>query len=167
MATPVTDDERARIIELIESGLSRSEVARQAGRGKSTITRIANEIGWDWLAMADARTQSSLARAHGARSAFSAERRAVIAARMTEECEKLLDQMHGEFLVFNFGGKDNDYNEHLLERPPVESTRAMVQSVRDLLRTVIDIDRHDNKADDGLAAVDQWIRGLIGEETAA
>ena len=51
--------------------------------------------------------------------------------------------------------------------PPVDATRAMVQSVRDLVRTVLDIDRHDNRHEDGLSAVDQWLRGIMGDEAAA
>jgi len=43
----------------------------------------------------------------------------------------------------------------------------MVQSVRDLVRTVLDIDRHDNRHEDGLSAVDQWLRGIMGDEAAA
>lgn len=158
---PVDDTERQAIIELIRTGLSRNQVAKQAGRSTSTITRIGESIGWDWLSAVDERTQSSLARAHEARSAFSAERRAMIAARLTAESEELLDGLHGPYLVFNFGGKENDYNEHTLSDPPVEAKRQIVQTVRDAMRTVIDIDRHDNRADEGLAAVDEWLRGMI------
>ncbi len=160
MAAPVTDTERDQIIALIESGKSARDIAKQTGRSTSTISNIAKSIGHRFA-------QSNLARAHEARSAYSAERRAELAARATERAEQMLAKMEGEYLVFNFGGKDNDYNEHTLEQPPTEALRSMAQTFRDLMRTVLDIDRHDNRADDGIAAVDQWLRGLIGEETAA
>lgn len=160
MAAPVTDDERAQIIALIESGASCQAVAEQAGRSPDTISRIAKSIGWTF-------GHTNAARAREARSAYSAEKRAELAARITEEVERLLDDLRKPHLAFNFGGKDNTYEEHQLDEPPVEAKRALMQTIRDGLRTVIDIDRHDNRAEDGLAAVDQWLRGLVGEETAA
>lgn len=38
----------------------------------------------------------------------------------------MLDDIDGEYLVHNFGGKDNDYNEHLLDTTPVEVKRNII-----------------------------------------
>lgn len=159
----IPDDERQRIADLIRTGQhSRNEIAKITGRGVATITRIGNDIGWDWLSACDERTQSTLARAHDARSAFCAERRAAIAARLTEESELLLDELHGEHLVFNFGGKDNTYEEHVLSEPPTEVKRALVSTVREAMRTVIEIDRHDSVVDEGKAKglLERIVEGL-------
>lgn len=161
MATPISDDERNHIIDLINQGLTRNQIAETSGRGQATITRIAASIGHNFLAAADQRTQTSLTRAHEARSAYSAERRALIAARLTVEAERLLDQLHEEHLAFNFGGKDNTYEEHRLVEPPVDAKRQLVQAAREAMRTVLDIDRHDNRQEEGLAAVDEWLRGMV------
>lgn len=161
VAAPLTDDERAAIIELIRSGLSYVEVARQTARSTGLVAKIAKEIGWSG-------DQSRLARVQVAnenRSAYSAARRAKIAARLAEEAERLLLEMRQPHLAFNFGGKDNTYEEHQLEEPPVDAKRALMQTVRDALRTVIDIDRHDNRAEEGAAAVDAWLRDMIGSGT--
>ena len=164
MATePVTDDERAAIADAIQTGRSYADIARQFGRGTGTVARIAKSIGWTVEQSTALRTR----KANEGRSAYSAEKRAELAAKATERAEQMLAKMEGEYLVFNFGGKDNDYNEHTLEHPPTEALRSMAQTFRDLMRTVLDIDRHDNRAEDGLAAVDQWLRGLVGEEAAA
>lgn len=155
MAKPLTDDERERILELIRAGKGCAEIAREVGRAVDTVSRIAKTIGHQF-------GKTNLARAHDARSAYSAERRAAIAARATERAEQMLERWEQPYLVFNFGGRDNDYNEHELVEPPVEAKRAMAQTFRDLMRTVLDIDRHDNRADEGLAAVDEWLRGMLG-----
>lgn len=155
MAAPLSDNERERIIQLCHQGHPCNTIAQKVGRSPDTVSRIARSIGHRF-------GYTNAARAREARSAFSAERRAQLAARATEEAEKLLDELHGEFLVFNFGGRDNTYEEHTLDEPPVDAKRAMVQSFRELMRTVIDVDRHDNKADEGLAAVDQWLRSITG-----
>lgn len=163
MSAPVTDDEREQIADAIRTGRSYADIARQFQRGTGTVARIAKSIGWT----VDQSTALRTRKANEGRSAYSAEKRAELAARITEEVERLLDDLRRPHLAFNFGGKDNTYEEHQLDEPPVEAKRALMQTIRDGLRTVLDIDRHDNRAEDGLSAVDQWLRGMIGEETAA
>jgi hypothetical protein len=155
VAPKLTDDERHEIIRLIDQGKSRNDIAAATGRSRGTITNVAATIGHTF-------GQSALTHAHEARSSYCAERRAELAGKATERAHELLERMSGRFLVFNFGGRDNTYEEHELEEPPVEAQRAMAQAFRDLMRTVIDIDRHDNRHDEGLAAVDQWLRDMIG-----
>lgn len=158
MAAPLTDTERASIIAAIESGKSCQTIAAEFARSPDTISRIARSIGWTF-------GHTNAARARESRSAYCAERRAEIAAACTEKVERILADLERPFMAFNFGGKDNTYAEHEMDRPPVDAVRLMVQSVRDLVRTVLDIDRHDNRADEGLAQVDQWLRGMLGGDS--
>jgi hypothetical protein len=152
---PIGDDERQRIIELLPTGKTCGEIAREVGRSTNTVSRVAATVGHSW-------GHVNAARAHEATAAYGAERRAVTMQRFHERADELLARMEGRFLVFNFGGKENTYNEHELEQPPVEAIRAMMQSAREAMRTVLDIDRHDNRNDEGLAAVDEWLRGIVG-----
>lgn len=161
MAKRLTEDERQRIIELLHDGHSRAHIARETGRGVGTVNRIAEAIG----VRADQSVASRTRGAREARSAYSAERRATSAAKAQQRADELLDRMVGRYLVFNFGGRDNTYEEHELEQPPVEALRAMAAAYRDLVRTVLDVDRHDNRQDEGLAAVDQWLRDIAGGAT--
>lgn len=159
MAKPLTDAERQHILDLIQSGKGCAEIASEVGRAPDTVSRLAKSIGWTFGV-------TNLARAHEARSAYSAERRAVVAARAQERAEELLEKMSGRYLVFNFGGKENTYAEHELDEPPIEAIRQMAQAFRDLQRTVLDIDRHDNRQDEGVSAVDAWLRDLVGGAAA-
>ena len=158
MPRKITDDEHTRIVELLGEGHSHATIGRQIGRSASTVGNIARSIG-------HRSGQTNLARAHEARSAYCAERRASLAARFTEECEELLEQLHRPHLAYNFGGKDNTYEEHELSEPGVAEKRMLIQAAREAMRTVLDIDRHDNRADVGGAAVDQWLRDIIGSST--
>lgn len=160
MAKPLTDDEKQHIVELIQSGKGCAETAKEVGRAVDTVSRIARNIGWTF-------GKTNLTHAHEARSAYCAERRASLAAKATVEAERLLEELHGEYRVFNFGGKENTFASEVLDEPPVEAKRAMIQSFRELIRTVLDIDRHDNRADEGGAAVDEWLRGIVGDAVAA
>lgn len=156
MAGKVTDVEKVEICRRLDAGESLGEISKATGRGRSTVRRIALAHGWTPSEAARAATENAV-RAH---SAYSAERRATLAARFTEAAEKLLDQLDEPHLAFNFGGKDNTYEEHELPKPPVDAQRQLVQAAREAMRTVLDIDRHDNRAEDGLAAVDEWLRHL-------
>jgi hypothetical protein len=155
VAKPLTADERADIIALLGEGLSANEIARRTRRSTSTVSGIAKTIGHRF-------GQSNVAHAHEARSAYSAERRAELAARATVEAERLLDRMSGSYVVFNFGGRDNTYEEHTFTEPPVDAMLNLMRAFREAMRTVLDIDRHDNRNDEGLAAVDQWLRDIAG-----
>ena len=156
MAKPLTDDERARIVDLLGQGHSANQIAKQVGRSVDTISRIAKTIGHQF-------GQTNLAHAHEARSAYSAERRATIAARLTEEAEKLLDEMHGKYKVHNFGGKDNTFNEKTLDEPPTEAKFTMVRAVGQAMKTVLEIDKHDNRDSENLSGFDAWWAAMMGE----
>lgn len=157
MAKPLTDHERQAITDLLTANpdLACNEIARRTGRSPDTISRIARQIGHRF-------GRTSVARAREARSAYSAERRALLAARATERAEELLGAMGEPYTAFSFGGRDNVYSEHVLDVPPVEVRRQIAQAVRDLVRTVLDIDRHDNRADAGNADVDRWLVHVMG-----
>lgn len=155
MAPPLTDTERAQIRQLIEAGHGCVQIAKTVGRSNDTISRIAKAMGHTF-------GESNLARAHAARSAYSADRRAALAAKATERAGEMLERMAGRYLVFNFGGRDNTYEEHELAQPPTEAQRALAATFRDLMRTVLDVDRHDN-ADKGVSsAFDDWLQQMTG-----
>lgn len=151
VATKVSDQERAQIAALCEAGKTRNEIAEITGRGTGTISRIAHEIGHDFLAACDERTQSTLSRAHEARKGYCAERRAVVAEKLIDEAERLVDEMRTPHVAFNFGGKDNTYEEHEMDEPPIDGKRQLMAAARDAMRTVLDIARVDEKRDDGPA----------------
>lgn len=153
--TKLSDAERQRIVRLIGEGKSRNEIAGIVGRSYGTITNVARSVGHTFGA-------ANLKHAHQARSSYSAERRAEIASTATQRAAELLEKFEGRYKVFNFGGKENTFAEHELDAPPVEAMRQMSAAFRDLMRTVLDIDRHDNRQEDGLAAVDEWLRDIVG-----
>jgi IS30 family transposase len=149
MPKPVTDDERRRILDHLATGASCNATAKKFHRSPDTISRIAKKAGHSF-------GHTNLARAHEARKSYGAEQRASTAARMHEEADRLLDQLHRPHLVWSFGGRDNEYNERLHDEPDVAAKYTMIRAAREAMRTVLDIDRHDNRQGD----VDQ-AAGLI------
>lgn len=156
MPAPISDAKRRQIIDLCEQGtLSRNAIARETGVSPATVTNVATTIGHRFA-------QMHTSRAHEAARSYGAERRATLAAKFAQRAEELLDAMDGDYLVFNFGGRDNTYEEHTLSAPPTEAKRQMMQAAREGMRTVLDIDRHDNRNDEDVDAVSRWLRDIIG-----
>lgn len=154
----VTDAERERIIGLLRDGMSQERIAREVGRGVGTVARIAKAAG----ITAEGRTAEALARARAARSAFCAERRAELAARLQVEAELLLDELHGPFEVYSFGGRDNTFASRLLDNPPQDAKESIIRSAQRCVTTMLAIDKHDNRADGDVSAVADWLRAMTG-----
>lgn len=104
---------------LYDEGHGCNAIAKQFGVSPSTISAWAKREG-----LAFDRSQTALAiRAH---TVDLAEMRVHLAQKMAGAASDMLDRLNGEYPVFSFGVKDNDYNEHTLERPPVEVVRNAV-----------------------------------------
>jgi Helix-turn-helix domain len=159
-APPVTDAERARIRELHAQGLSCTRIAAEIGRSKSAVTRQCQAMG---LAFDRAQTKTATA----AKVADNAARRAEISRRFLEKSADLLDQMDQPHTAFNFGGKDNTYEEHEFSKPPVDALKTLVQAAGIAFDRHIAQDRHDAAGEEGGSAVDQWLRMMMGGSSPA
>jgi hypothetical protein len=149
---------RQRIADAIRAGAgkrSQADIAREFSVGRTTVSRIADELG-----LTDAWDRSLTKNATQARSADMAEARTVIAAKLLRKANELIDQMDDAHLVFSFGGKDNDYNEHILERAPTTDLRNLMTTAAIALDKHVLLDKHDHD-DSGGAAVDSWLRHVM------
>lgn len=158
MASPITEPEYVRIVELLGEGLSRHAVARTVGRSPSAVQRIAVAEGFAASEAARART----ANATTARRSFCAERRAEHAAAMQDEIRRLLELLDAPTVVYNFGGRDNTYAEHTLPRPDAAAIGRLVDAICNLQRTVLAIDKQDNRDHATLSAFDDFLATMIG-----
>jgi len=153
-APPVTDAEKARIRALHEQGLNCAQIAAETGRSKSTVTRQCQAMGLRFD-----REQTKAATA--AKVADSAARRAETSRRFLEKTNELLDQMDQPHTAFNFGGKDNTYEEHEFDKPPVDALRTLMQAAGQAFDKHLAQDRHDSGGEEGGSAVDRWLAAMI------
>lgn len=123
MATrpPLTSQERQQIIDLHAEGRSLSWIATNLGRSKSTVGKAAKAAGLQWL-----NTRTVVATE--VKQASNREKRATLEARFLDEAGLLLDQLHKPHHVYNFGGKDNTYEERELPEPDVSAKQALIRS---------------------------------------
>lgn len=153
MPPPLPDNKRAAILADIQAGQkSRNQIARDHGVSAGAVTKLAPPGSFD---------RSQVKRATEAKVADNKARRAEISRRFLDKAAELLDQMDQPHLVFNFGGKDNTYNERELDRPPTADLRNLIVSAATAFDKHLAADRHDND-DQGLAAVDAWLRDMLG-----
>lgn len=116
------DGERAR--ELFDQGLGCNAIARELGVGAATISRWARREGLDF-------SRDETAVAVRARVVDIAASRTELTKKILLVAHESLDNLDGPYLVYAFGGKDNEYAEHLLDTPPIEVTRTAVTIAKD------------------------------------
>lgn len=121
MPSPVSSETRAQIIKLHGEGNGRNAIARLVGVAPSLVSKI---CGQQDPPLTFDRSASEVA--VRARTIDLAESRLELAQKLMVTAHDVIDDLEQPFLVFNFGGKDNTYIEHLLDSPPLSARREAV-----------------------------------------
>ncbi|MFI7315155.1 hypothetical protein [Streptomyces hygroscopicus] len=116
---PVTEETREDVRRLHAEGLSRNEIARRLQRSGRTISVIAADLGLSF-------DRTATEEATRARMADLAERRAILAEALQDDAERLTEQMWEPAKIYNFGGKDNTYEERDVPEPPADAKRLLM-----------------------------------------
>lgn len=148
--TRLTDDQRALVLELARSGMARNGIARQVACSTSTVSVICHAAGVSFE-----RTQTMAATK--ARQADNAARRAGIISKLYDITDRRLEEMDQPHLVFAFGGKDNDYKEHRLKKPPSVDMKNLMQAANMAMQKAVELERVDTAQ-----GADQ-IRTMLGD----
>lgn len=138
---PITEQEKDRIAALHADGLSRNAIAREIGRGASTVSRICHELGLRF-------DRHLTVEATAAKVADAAERRARLQEATLASAERLMAQMFAPSTIFNFGGKENDYNERPVEEPPFRDKKDIATAVAALAQTALKLAEYDKAVGD-------------------
>jgi AraC-like DNA-binding protein len=148
-----TKQEETKLKQLHEQGLSLNEIARQLHRSSSTIGKYAKQLG---LSFARARTKN----ATKAKQADAASLRADLKLRLLHEAELMLDSLHKPFLLGGLGGKDNEYNEHVMPSPPPAEMRNLMTSVGIALQRSIELEKVDQRSETSVTVIDDYLKTL-------
>lgn len=147
-----TDKHAQEARALFDEGHGCNAIARKLSVSPATISGWAKREGLRFD-----RSQTALAvRAH---TIDLAEMRVHLAQKMAVAASDMLDRLDGEYTVFSFGGKDNEYNEHTLEEPPVEVVRNAVTTAGIAFDKASRIVEASDDAD-GLAPVESMLGRL-------
>jgi hypothetical protein len=116
-ARTFTTEMRVKARELFDEGVGCNAIARAVDISPAVISKWAKEEN-----LAFDRSQAALAvRAH---TIDLAAARLDLVAKMMVVAEDSLAMLDGPFLVFAFGGKENDYSEHELDDAPMDARRS-------------------------------------------
>lgn len=157
MPPRLPDGQREAILADINAGKARNRIARDHDVSPGTVSNIAKRAG-----VTDAFDRTQTKNATEAAVADNKALRASTSRRFLEEANALLDDLHKPHIVFNIGGKDNIYTEHLLDRAPTGDLRNLVVSAATAFDKHLAAERHDSDDQHGLSAVDDWLRSVVG-----
>jgi hypothetical protein len=150
----VTETDEERVRELHAQGLGRNEIARRIGRAQRTVSVIAARLGLEFDT-----TMTEEATRH--RIAQLAEKRAILADALTDDALRLSAQLWEPAVVYNIGGKDNEYTEQAVPEPPAADKRALMAAATSAAAQSLRLVPPESDAE-GLAAVDAWLKGMMG-----
>lgn len=134
---PWTDAESDTLRQLHAQGKSLTEAAKIMGRGKATLSNKSPALGINWD-----RTQTAAATEAKVEDARS--RRATLQLGLLADAERLRTQVWAPTMAFNFGGKDNTYEEHQLDQPTFSDQLKIMQAVSIAIDRSLKLDLHDS-----------------------
>ena len=153
-----TDQQDAELVALHGQGLTQAECGRRLGISNRRVSEHSKVIGLAW-------DRSKTMAATSARVADNRALRTQISSQALVEAQGFLADLHKPALVFNFGGKDNTYEERWHDRPSHEIRLKIMQSFGVAVDRSLKIDVHDADMG-GVAAVDRWLTHMTEGEAS-
>lgn len=154
MAQGRTFEDGPRARALYDQGWSCNRIARELGVSPSTISGWAKREGLSF-------DRSKVEAANTAHSIDLAARRGELKALLLEDALRLREQMWQPAVVFNFGGKDNTYEETTLDEPTFTDKKNIMSAVGIAIDRFEKLDARDN--DGGVAAATSLLGKLAAE----
>lgn len=113
------EETRVEARRLFDEGLGCNAIAREIGIVPSAVSAWAKREGLKF-------DRAKVLAANKANAADLEEKRLRLAAKMADVAEDALDSLDAPYLVYNFGGKDNEYRDEVLDAAPMDARRTAV-----------------------------------------
>lgn len=152
---PITPLIKAKILELQAAGIGRNAIAREVGCSVYSVTKVAHAAGKDFV-----RGPGVIA-AIEANKVDGAKRRAVIKEQQLEDYAQMQKRLWAPTEYVEHGGKDFDEARYTMNEPTHADKLKLVQAMGALLDRHLKLDAYDSD-EHGLAAVDVWLKGILG-----
>jgi len=156
MPPRIPDETREAILADIRGGGTCRGIAEHHGVSPSTVTKLAKDAG-----IANAFERAQTKNATEARLADNRARRAELSSRLLKKAGQLLDQMDRPHRVFNFGGKDNTFEERVLDVPPTGDLRNLMVTAATAIDKHVVLEKVD--ADSGTDTAGSLLGALLDD----
>lgn len=135
-----TEEELEQLRDLHGQGISRNRIAQIMNTYPQRITALAQEMGLIFK-RSEQMVQATEADKDDARA-----RRAKLALALLGDAAKLREQLWQKCIAYNFGGRDNTYSEHELDKPGFRDQYYISQAVAVLVDRAVRLDEYDSGA---------------------
>ena len=135
--TTWTPEQDQQLVDLHAQGFPLVQCATRMGCGTATLSRHAKALGLTW-------DRSKTKAATEARVADNRATRSTIEAGLLADVQRLRAQLWAPCKAFNFGGKDNTYEEHALEQPTFVDQLKIMQAATIAVDRSLKIAVHDS-----------------------
>jgi transposase-like protein len=153
---PITASKRARIIEALRKGEKLAAIARHNGVSPTSVKKIRIEEGLQPLPTDEAKIRA--AKARDVMLLDARRRRAKLMVDLLEDAEKLRTRMFAPTVVFGFGGKDYEYNEHKIPEPDHRGKQNLAIAMAVCIDKSLGLEKYDQE---GAASAKAAIIDLI------
>lgn len=119
--------------------MSCNAIATKHGVSSNTVSRIAKERGHKFA-------QVNAVHAREVKAVYDSERRTQLIASSIDAAERMFRQMFSPALVYNFGGKDNTYNEREVPEPSFRDKRDIAATIATMVRTATELQKLESAA---------------------
>jgi hypothetical protein len=150
-----TQEQREEALALVKE-VGQAKAAAKTGIPKGTIAAWCYEFGVHTLA------RQNVQQAHEITAARNAALRAEIAHTLLGVAKQFASELTEGCYVYAFGGKSNDFTDATAKLPGPRDRQALLTSIGIALDKSVMLERHDADGGQGLAAVDEWLRGMLG-----
>ncbi|MYU24622.1 hypothetical protein [Streptomyces sp. SID8352] len=142
--------------DLHAEGLGRNAIARAMKISQVVASRTAEHLGLTF-------DRSRIQAAAEARKADIEERRSLLAARFLDVAEESLDRVDEPTTVYAFGGKNNEYNEHVFDQAPIAERQKLVTTAAiavDKSLKLVPAETSGSGADDAKSMLGKLAQGI-------
>lgn len=153
--TPIGPADYDKVKKLHAKGLSRNEIARKTGRSGRSVSRIAAQLGLTF------ERGEQVKAATEARKIDAKARRAALAVALAEDAERLRQQLWAPCIAYNFGGKDNTFEQARLDEPSFADKAKIMSAIGIAVDRSVKLDAYD-KVDETMSTFDLWLASMGG-----
>lgn len=153
---PYTQDELDAVRSRHAAGMGRNAIAKDTGINQRKVSKIAEQLGITFVRSPHVRIATE------AKKVDARARRAALALALLDDAERLRRAMWESCNAYNFGGKDNTFEQVMLDEPSFRDKREIMTAVGLAIDRAMKLDEYDRTtgADSERSVLGDLMKGL-------